>query len=326
MMNCNEIWVIAETRKGQLTRSTCQLLGAARKLANQKDFGAAAILIGGEQAHADELAQKIPLVLWLKGPRLEPYEAARYLHAIWQLIESRGRPAAILASASAAGLEFMPRLAMRCASGYASSCVDTWWEETELAVRRPVYGGRAYEELALLTEPALVTVRAGAFPIPENLSVPGKVETVSIDLPENVGLTLVERKSTTSGKKDLSEAVCVVAGGRGMGSPENFKMLEALADVLDAAVGVSRAVVDAGWMPHDQQVGKSGKTISPELYIACGISGAIHHVLGMNTSKVVVAINKDPNALIFENADYGLVGDILEVIPVLTNTLKSHKK
>jgi electron transfer flavoprotein alpha subunit len=215
---------------------------------------------------------------------------------------------------------------MRCGSGYASSCVDTWWEETELAARRPVYGGRAYEELALLTKPALVTVRAGAFAIPENLPVPGKVETVSIDLPENIGLTLVDRKSTTSGKKDLSEAVCVVAGGRGMGSPENFKMLEALADVLDAAVGVSRAVVDAGWMPHDQQVGKSGKTISPELYIACGISGAIHHVLGMNTSKVVVAINKDPNALIFENADYGLVGDILEVIPALTNTLESHKK
>jgi len=325
-MNCNEIWVIAETRKGQLTRSTCQLLGAARKLADQKDLGAAAILIGGEQVHADELAQKSPLVLWLKGPRLEPYEAMRHLHAIWQLIEFRGRPAAILAGASAAGLEFMPRLAMRCGSGYASSCIDIWWEKTELTARRPLYGGRAYEELALLTKPALVTVRAGAFSIPENLSVSGKAETISIDLPENVGLTLVERKSTTSGKKDLSEAVCVVAGGRGMGSPENFKLLEELADVLDAAVGVSRAVVDAGWMHHDQQVGKSGKTISPELYIACGISGAIHHVLGMNTSKVVVAINKDPNALIFENADYGVVGDILEVIPILTNALKSCKK
>jgi electron transfer flavoprotein alpha subunit len=325
-MTCNEIWVIAETRKGQLTRSSNQLLGAARKLAEEKNIVAVAVLVGGEQIHADELAQKVPLVGWLKGPGLESYDAVRHLHAVWQLIESRGEPEAILANASASGLEFMPRLAMRSGVGYASYCMDAWWDGSDLAVRRPVYGGRAYEELVLLKKPALLTVRSGAFSIPENLANPGKIETISVDLPGDIGLNLVEQKSTSSGKKDLSEAVCVVAGGRGLGSPENFKLLEELSEVLDGAVGVSRAVVDSGWRPHDEQVGKSGKTISPELYIACGISGAIHHVLGMNTSKVVVAINKDPEALIFKSADYGLVGDVLEVIPALTEALKTDDR
>lgn len=325
-MTCNEIWVIAEIRKGQLTRSSNQLLGAARKLAEEKNLGAAAVLVGDEQVHADELAQKVPLVFWLKGPGLESYDAVRHLHAIGQLIESRGEPEAIFANASASGLEFMPRLAVRSGVGYASYCIDAWWEGSDLAVRRPVYGGRAYEELVLLKKPGLLTIRPGAFSIPENLANPGKIESLSIDLPVDLGLNPVERKSTSLGKKDLSEAVCVVAGGRGLGSPENFKLLEELAEVLDGAVGVSRAVVDSGWRPHDEQVGKSGKTISPELYIACGISGAIHHVLGMNTSKVVAAINKDPEALIFKNADYGLVGDVLEVIPALTEALKTEDR
>lgn len=321
-MNCNEIWVIAEIRQGSLTRATSQLLGAARKLAEQDRINAVAVLPGGGQVHAAELAQKIPLVLQLKEASLEPYEATKYVHALGQLIASRGRPKAILAGASAAGLEFMPRLAIRCDSGYASSCVDVYRQGTELACRRPIYGGKVYEELVISTVPALFTVRPGAFSIPENLPEPGKVETISVDLPEDFGPRIVDRKTITSAGKDLSEAVCVVAGGRGMGTPENFKLLEELAEVLNGAVGVSRAVVDAGWMPHDRQVGKSGKTISPELYIACGISGAIHHVLGMNTSKVVVAVNKDPDAPIFQSSDYGLVGDALEVIPALTEALK----
>ncbi|MCK5056244.1 MAG: electron transfer flavoprotein subunit alpha/FixB family protein [Candidatus Aminicenantes bacterium] len=322
-MMCNEIWVIAEIRQGRLTRSTHQLLGAARKLADERNLQPAALLIGGEQVHAEELAQKIPLVLRIENSGLETYEAVRYAHALRQLIEKRGRPKVIMTAAGSSGVEFMPRVAMRCDSGYASYCVDLFWEGEEPACRRPVYGGKVYEELAISTVPAFFTVRPGVFPVPENLSETGRVETIPIDLPEDTGLRIIERKGISPGKKDLSEALCVVAGGRGMGTPENFKLLEKLAEVLDGAVGVSRAVVDAGWMPHDLQVGKSGKTVSPGLYIACGISGAIHHVLGMNTAKVVVAINKDPDALIFRNADYGLVGDALEVIPELIKAIKS---
>lgn len=322
-MKCDEIWVIAEVRNGSLTRTGSQLLGAARKLADEANLNPAAVLMGGEQVHADELAQKIPLVLQLNNPGLEPYEATKYVHALAQLIESRGRPRAILTGAGTAGMEFMPRAALRCDSVYAGYCVDVFMESNEFACRRPAYGGKVYEELAIESETAFFTVRPGVFSIPENLDQPGKVEAVPIELPGDLGPKVTERNSISGGKRDLSEAVCVVAGGRGMGNRENFKLLEELAEVLDAAVGVSRAVVDAGWMPHDQQVGKSGKTISPEFYIACGISGAIHHVLGMNTSKVVVAINKDPDALIFQNADYGLVGDALEVIPALINEIKN---
>ncbi len=322
-MTCDEIWVLAEIRDGNLTRTTRQLVGAARSLAEGRDLGAAAVLAGGEQAHADELAQLAPLVLWLKEPRLEPYEATRYLSAMWQLIESRGKPVAILASSNSTGQELMPRLAARAHAGYASSVVDLRWEGDELAARRPVYGGRVYEELTFGTRPAVFTIRPGSFPLPDNIygESPGRIETISVDLPEPADPRVVDRQSTASGRQDLAEASRVVAGGRGMGDRENFRLLEELAEALGAAVGASRAVVDAGWRPQDEQVGKSGKTICPELYIACGISGAIHHVLGMNTSKVIVAINSDPQALIFQNADFGLVGDALQVVPALTKAL-----
>ncbi len=322
-MMLNEIWVIAEVRQGTLTRVTSQLLGAARQFAEEKNLGVTAVLVGGEEQNANELAQKVGQVLWLNGERLDVYESTRHLYAIGQLIESKGTPSMILAGASAAGMELLPRLAARCKGIYSNSCVAAWWDGDNLAVRRPLYGGRVYEELVLIQKPAVITVRPGVFSIPENLSSPGKIETTSISIPENMGLKLIDQKSTLSGKKDISEAIRVISGGRGMGSPENFKLIEDCAEVLDAAVGVSRAVVDSGWRPHSEQVGKSGKTISPELYIACGISGAIHHVLGMNTSKVVVAINNDPNALIFENVDFGLVGDAVEVVPALTEGLKA---
>jgi electron transfer flavoprotein alpha subunit len=200
--------------------------------------------------------------------------------------------------------------------------VSLTWENDELVVRRPVFGGRVYEEVAIVSRPAVITVRPGSSSGAEQLPSPGRVETTDIDVPESLGLEVVGEKSTRSGIRDLTEARRVVAGGRGMGEANNFQLVEELADVLDSAVGASRSVVDAGMRPHDEQVGKSGKTISPELYVACGISGAIHHVLGMNASGVVVAINNDPDAPIFRHADFGLVGDALQVLPALTKELK----
>ena len=210
-----KIWVIAEIRKGNLTRSTSQLFGAAYKIADQKNLDVVGVLMGGEKPHAESLAQKASLVLWINDPGLETYEATRYFHAIWQLIESKGKPVAILASASSSGLELMPRLAIRCETGYASFCVDIWWEGSELVAQRPIYGGRAYEELALIKEPALFTIRSGAFSIPGNLPNSGKVETITLTFSDDLGLKLIERKSTTSSKQDVSEAEGVVAGGRG---------------------------------------------------------------------------------------------------------------
>jgi electron transfer flavoprotein alpha subunit len=293
----DEIWVLVEIKDGQPTRTSRQMCAAASALANEKGLK--------------------PVAIELQG---EPYEAARYLTALGQLCESRGKPRAILAAASARGLELMPRLAARLDGGYAGSVVGLRWEEDQLAAKRPVYGGRAYEEVALVRTPALVTVRPGALAAGE----PEGMETVTVEAPPVPGPVVVEQQTTAAAGKNVSEAARVVAGGRGMGDAGNFKLIEELADALGAAVGASRAVVDAGWRPHDEQVGKSGKTICPELYIACGISGAIHHVLGMNTAKVVVAVNTDPDAPIFENADFGLVGDALQVLPALTRALKKE--
>jgi electron transfer flavoprotein alpha subunit len=322
-MSTREIWIVAETRKGSLTKVSRQLLGAARNLAAQKELGVVAILPASDQAQADELAQLAATVIWLNQTELSRYEATRRVDALAQLIEKRGRPFAVLAGSSSAANEFMPRLAARFQSGYASNCVDLRWEGEELAVRRPVYGGRAYEELALSQSPAWATFRPGAFELPDNLPSPGQVEQVTIDLPESNRPDVGELKVGADQELELSEAARVVAGGRGLGEPDNFELVGQLAKVLQAAIGASRAVVDAGWRPHSEQVGKSGKTISPELYIACGISGAVHHTLGMNTSKVVVAINSDPEATIFKHADYGIVGDAIEILPALTEALKS---
>lgn len=293
----NEIWVLVEIKDGQPTRSSRQIYGAAVALAKEKDLKPVAVVVDGE-----------------------PFEATRHLAALGQLCESRGKPRAVLAPASADGLELLPRLAARLDGGYAGSAVGLRWEGDQLAARRPIFGGRAYEEVAFVRTPALVSVRPGALAAGE----PDGMETVTVKAPPVAGPAVVEQKATAATGKNVSEAPRVVAGGRGLGAKDNFKLIEELADALGAAVGASRAVVDAGWRPHDEQVGKSGKTVCPELYIACGISGAIHHVLGMNTSKVVVAINNDPDAPIFENADFGLVGDALQVLPALTKALKKE--
>jgi electron transfer flavoprotein alpha subunit len=321
-MTVDEIWAVAEIRKGRISRTTYQLVSAARSLAGEKGLSPAVVLCGGDGSLAEELKQHCPLVLHLDSPDLEPYEATRHLDALSALMDSRGKPAAMLAAASASGLELMPAVAAGLGVGHASSCVKVWWEGSDLAARRPAYGGRVYEDLAFNTTPAVLTVRPGAFPMADPLPEPGRVENVPAALPERPRPTVTNQTETAAGGRDLVEAVRVVAGGRGMGEAGNFKLLEELAEVLDGAVGASRAVVDAGWRPHDEQVGKSGRTISPELYLAFGISGAIHHVLGMNTSKVVVAVNTDPEAPIFQNADFGLAGDALQVLPALTEALK----
>jgi len=318
-----EIWVVAELRQGCITRGTYQLLGAAWELAQTKGNEVRVLILGGEEQQVHELAQKAPQVLWLKSNALQTYEVTVFISALSESINECGRPHVVMLNSSAMGLELTPRLAAKFKAGYAGSCVGLWWEDSQLAVKRPLYGGRVYEELVFQSDMAFLTVRPGIFSIPDDLSQPGQIEDIEFGNLSQDKIVVTDCQKTSLGKKELLEASCVVSGGRGVQSPENFSVLEDLAGVLDAAVGCSRAVVDADWRPHDEQVGKSGKTISPELYFACGISGAIHHILGMNTAKCVVAINKDPEAPIFEQADYGLVGDLLEIIPEMTRQLKS---
>ena len=324
-MTINEIWIVAEMRNGQITRMTSQLIGVARTLAGEKSILARALLLGGEQEEANALARSIEQVFWVPNPNLAEYDAERYVMAIHQLTEQRGQPKVILAGAGGKGQEFMPRLAARLRAGYQSSCVEIGWSDDGVEVLRPLYGGKVFEKSLLEANPALLTVRAGAYGLAKDLETAGHVETMTVDIGEAIGMQIVEQAVSPQARGDLLEAPRVVAGGRGMGEADNFQLLEDLADTIGAAVGASRSVVDAGWRPHDDQVGKSGKTISPELYIACGISGAIHHVLGMNSAKTVVAINTDPDALIFQHADLGIVGDATRVLPELTKAVREAR-
>jgi electron transfer flavoprotein alpha subunit len=321
-MASKEIWVLADTRGGAVTRGTLQILGAARGLAAASGGEAIAVLAGGDDGAAGFLAERAPRVIRVDGAGLEEHEATRHAAALAELVTTRGAPAAILAPASATGLELLPRLAALLGAGYLGSCVALAFEGGAFVARRPVHGGKAYEEVAFAAAPALLTARPGGFAVAEALPARGAVEVVAIAPAGRPGFEVVARVAVGAGRQDVAEARRVVTAGRGMGDAAKLALVEELAAALDAAVGASRALVDAGVRPHSEQVGKSGKTISPELYVACGVSGAIHHTLGMNTAKVVVAINSDPEALIFKSADLGIVGDGAQVVPALAAAIR----
>jgi len=317
----DEIWVIAEVRDGVLTRATLQTLAVARSLSAGRDLPVVAVLPGHRPEIAAALAALSSRVLAVGDEAQAGPDPAVLAQALHDLMGIRQPPAVILAPASATGLEVMPRLAAACGGAYAASCVGLRWEAGELAVRRPVYGGKVYEESALSRRPAVVTVRPGSFDAAAPDGAPGEVERVDVPVAP-ARIRVLERRAAVDGGVDLSDAARVVAGGRGV-SGEAYGLVEELATALGGAAAASRALVDAGERPHAQQVGKSGRTVSPELYVACGVSGAIHHVLGMNTAKVVVAINSDPDAPIFQAADYGVVGDARVVLPALTAAIRA---
>ncbi len=235
-----------------------------------------------------------------------------------------GAPDLILIGATPAGRDLGARLAARLGWAYASEVTDLKEEGASLVMTRTMYAGkvRATVRAAL---PAVVTVRPSAFPLPAGTTPPA-AEPVEVDASaERLAFQRFEPTAAASGRIPLAEASVVVSGGRGLRGPENWKMVEALADALGAALGASRAVTDAGWRPNEEQVGQTGKTVAPDLYIALGISGAIQHLAGMTSSKVIVAVNKDPEADIFKVCDYGVVADLFEFLPAFTDEVKKAK-
>jgi electron transfer flavoprotein alpha subunit len=230
-----------------------------------------------------------------------------------------------LGGATSTGKDLFPRLAMHLQTGYAPDCTDLAIEgDGKLIAKRPLFGGKVFAEMAFSeARPQMATVRNNTFLVREN---PGKSAQVisisSLTDPSSLKKRVLGLEKAAGTKLDITEAEIVVAAGRGIKAPENFKILEELADVLNASVGTTRATVDEGWRDLKDQIGKSGKNISAKLYMAFGISGAIHHVLGIGTCKTVVAVDTDPNALIFNYADYGIVGDLFQIVPALTEELK----
>jgi electron transfer flavoprotein alpha subunit len=323
------ILVIAEHRGGELRKVALEAMSAARSLADAAG-GEVHALLAGAAGIGDKAVQLgahgADVVLVAEHPGFAHYNG----EALTALIAARARDGeyrAMIFSASVHGRELAPRVAARLGAGYEADAIDVALRGDSLVARHPVNTGKLTATLAVAAAPAVVSLRAGMFPVIEQPR-PGRVERIELvgdPSASRVVVTLVEQGS--SAKLDLSEAPIIVSGGRGLKAPENFSLVEDLAGAFGrAAVGCTRAVSDDGWRPHSDQIGQTGRVVSPDLYVALGISGAVQHLAGMRTSRTIVAINKDREAPIFKVADYGIVGDVLEILPVLTAAVREARK
>lgn len=320
------VMIIAEQRDGDIRKISYELISEGRRLADAAGQGLTAVLLG---SNIKDKAAKLgnygaDKAIVADDPRLEQYTTDAYVSVIAQIVKAND-PAVLLIGASAQGKDLAARLSARLGSGMAQDCIQFSMEDGRLNAVRPIYAGKAYAKVTYNDNyPHIATARPNVM----NINAPDESKEAQV---EDAAFTLEDAELKTkiaeaikdqSGKVDLTEADKIVSGGRGVKGPEGYGVLEELADLIGATVGASRSAVDAGWRPHGDQVGQTGKIVSPTLYIAAGISGAIQHLAGMATSKVIVAINKDPEAPIFQKADYGIVDDLFNVVPALKEELK----
>lgn len=319
-----DILVFVEHKDGKIKKSSLELLSTAKKSGGT--VHALALGPGAKSLSGEAGGFGAQTLLVSEADSLKNYNPEAFSAVITHAIREK-KPSIVLASATATGKDLFPRAGAATGSGVASDCVSLKITGDNVEARRPMYAGKVSAEVSFANSPTkIVLMRPNALEV--NAPEAGKTaQVVELPAPPTDLRTLVkEVVKGTANKLDLTEANVIVSGGRGMKGPEHFKLLEELALVLHGTVGASRAVVDAGWVPHDMQVGQTGKTVSPSLYIACGISGAIQHLAGMSSSKVIVAINKDKEAPIFQKATYGIVGDVFEVVPLLTSEFKKLLK
>ncbi|WP_106397935.1 electron transfer flavoprotein subunit alpha/FixB family protein [Actinocorallia populi] len=312
-----EILVLIDHAEGEVKKVSFELLTLARSLGE-----ASAVWIGpGYEAVADKIAEYGPAKVYVAADsELTEYVVAPKVEVLQQLAAGAG---AVLVAATGEGKEIAGRLAVRLDSGVLTDVVGV---TPDLVAEHSVFGGSVIAHAKVVKGTPVIAVRPNAIALEAAPGSPA-VEQVSVALSDAAkGAKITERVVQEKGERpDLTEASIVVSGGRGVGGAENFKVIEGLADTLGAAVGASRAATDAGWYPHQFQVGQTGKTVSPQLYVAAGISGAIQHRAGMQTSKTIVAVNKDPEAPIFELVDFGVVGDLFQVVPQLTEEITKRK-
>ncbi len=314
----NNVLVIAEQRGGVLKKVAFEMLGVGGKLAAALGGHVEAALLGsGLGSLPDTLAQYGATKVYVADDEsLAVYSSEGYVNTIAAFI-GKVEPAIVLLGATAMGKDLAPRLAARLGVGVASDCTALEIEGGRLLATRPIFAGKALAKVKLNGDPQMATVRPNVLAAPElDGSKTATVEPVAAAAGD-VRAVVVEISGAGEGEIDVAEADIIVSGGRGVAGPEGFAPVRSLAKTLKAAVGASRAAVDAGWIEHSHQVGQTGKTVTPNLYVACGISGAIQHLAGMKTSKVIVAVNKDPEAPIFKVANYGIVGDLFQVVPLL---------
>ena len=280
-------------------------------LAVGKDIGRDAARLGAYGAER---------VLVVEDARLDKHSSTAVAHIIAEVVR-REHATHVFLPASQMGKDLAPRVAVKLEAGLAGDCTELNVESGAIVATRPIYAGKALLDVRVTTPISVYTLRPNVFTATAGDGT-ASVEAIEIPVSDAEFGAVVRELKVASGRPDVTEADVVVSGGRGLKGPEHFKLIEELADVLGGAVGASRAVVDAGWRPHDEQVGQTGKTVAPTLYIACGISGAVQHLAGMSSSKYIVAVNKDKDAPIFSVADYGIVGDVFEVVPALTGELR----
>ncbi len=323
----NGVWVIGEQREGKINPVTIELIGEGRKLADQLGKELAVVIAGYEvEKEVKELLHySVDKVYYINDPLLKDFTTDGYAISIANLIE-RKKPEVVLVGATSIGRDIAPRIAGKVGTGLTADCTKLEIDSTDnkLLQTRPAFGGNLMATIVCpKNRPQMSTVRPGVMAkAVRNESETGILEVVTPELTEKMIRTrLVEILPQEKKSVNLTDARIIVSGGRGLKKAEGFELIKELADKLGAEIGASRAAVDSGWIEHSHQVGQTGTTVRPELYIACGISGAIQHLAGMSDSKYIVAINKDAKAPIFSICDYGIVGDLYEIIPEMIESL-----
>ncbi len=313
------ILVFIEQRQEKLRKSSLEALSEASRLAQGETVSA--VIIGSKAKDLTANASKYGAdkVYLVENPELANYSTEGYADALEAAVK-KAQPRYVFAANTAMGRDLMPRVAARFDSPCVTDVIELRSEGTNLLPTKPTYSGKTLAVFEFDSEMSFVTLRPNVFELKENTK-PANEDILAVAL-KPIRAKVVETHESSGQKVELSEASVIVSGGRGIKGPENWPILQNLCDVLGAALGASRAVVDAGWIDHGHQVGQTGKTVSPQLYIACGISGAIQHLAGMSSSKVIVAINKDPDAPIFKFANYALVGDVIEIVPKLADEVR----
>ncbi len=322
----NKIWVFVEQFEGVLAQPSLEVLGVARGLAQQVGGGVTALLLGeGVGALAqDVIAHGADEVLVADHAALKDFRAEAYAPVLVQLAKDR-QPEVILAGATTRGRDLLGTITVDLETSSIADAIEVQVVDGQLQATRPVYAGKLLATAVGDRQPLLLSLRPRAFPKPEpDAGRTGNVEQVTVTLDEAAMGTKVVEYAVQAGQVSLADARIIVSGGRGVGGPDGFAPVRELAQTLGGALGASRAAVDAGWIPYNHQVGQTGKTVAPDLYIAAGISGAIQHQAGMRSAKTIVAINKDAEAPIFRLARYGIVGDLFKILPALTAEFKKR--
>jgi electron transfer flavoprotein alpha subunit len=319
----NDILVLAEHRQGELRDITFEMLMKGKALAEETGKPLAAVLLGHNvEEMADQLKNRAHRVILVDDPKLENYNSEAYQKVLGNLVEQE-KPRLVLIGHTAFGMDLAPSLAAEIKTPIATDCIDITVDDTGVKATRQAYGGKVNVEVRLKpAEPHMITVRPGSFSV-EDYSLGGEIVGLASPLKDEIASKrFLEYVEAAVGEVDITQSNILVSVGRGIKDQDNIPMVQELADALGAALSCSRPVVDKKWLPKEHQVGTSGKTVKPKVYVAIGISGAFQHVAGMKASATIIAINKDPKAPIFSVAHYGIVGDLFKVVPVLKDKVK----